>query len=346
VRRTAIVALILVACTNTIEGDQTPESSEGESESGEGEGEGEPSEGEGEPSEGEGESGEGEGESGEGEGEPSEGEGEGDVATTLRLLMIGNSQLGVNRPNPPNVPAALTELSTRHLDAATTIEADAVQQNGTGCGGFWQATDATSARARVESGDYDVVILLPAIFETSSDESCWQDFQDLAEDAGSVFAIMATGHIASAFPSGFETLHNAVAAYADAHPNAVFIPAGDAWLRVLGTSPGNSLYEFYSGDDAHPGVEASYIYVLATYGALTGRSVIGAPRDLQGLRCPPTGACLSTAELEACIEPDGQNGCSQPQPGELFDGNGRQSIIDEAEAQVYQQAVQDALAAR
>jgi hypothetical protein len=359
-----LCGLLLSACPTEVpidggdgEGELVAEG-EGELAEGEGEpvaeGEGELAEGEGELAEGEGEfAGEGEGElaegegefAGEGEGEPTEGEGEPPPAA-MSVLMIGNSQLGVSRPQPPDLPLALEQLSDQFADGATVMVVDAAQINGNGCSGFWNAgTGFGTPRERAGSGQYDIVILVPAIFEGTANEPCWEDFRDVAEQAGSRFAMMATGHVSGSYPAGFIGLDTAIGNYAAAQ-SLLFIPAGDAWLRVLGDAPGNSRFEFYAGDDAHPGVEATYLYTLATYGALTGRSVVGAPLDLLGLRCPPSGDCLSYDELAACIEPDGQNGCSQPQPGELFDGNGRPSIITADEASVYQAAVDAALAAR
>ena len=313
------------------------------------EGEGEGTEGEGE--EGEGEEGEGEGEEGEGEGEGvvGEGEGEGDPPpppASLSVLLIGNSQLGLN---PPDVAAALESLSRVANDGGSVLVVDRKQNFGESCRNFILRADVTAAAA---SGDYDVVVLMPSIGESAGDAGCWQDFRELAEGAGSQFAVMATAHVLAAYPSGFNSLHNAVKNYADSQ-GVLYIPAGQVWREVIGDSPSTAtLSEFYSSDSQHPGAEGNLLYVYTLYAALTGRSAVGLPTDILELRCDMDQACLSYQALDDCVSPcavncsptPGEYNCS-PQNGALFGPNGAGvAFVTDDEAARYQAAVDAVLA--
>jgi len=317
------LALLLTACADP----------GGEGGKGEGEGEGDAGEGEGDAGEGE------------GEGDAGAGEGEGVVEGEIAVLLIGNSQLGFfsNPPQPPDVTRALEDFAATAYDGATTLLVDRFQQAGTGCDGFFAAgTGPGSARERAGSGEYDVVILLPGIGEGAADADCWDQFRVIAEDAGSRFGIMATAHVSGAYPAGFDAMDAAMRSYA-ATNGSLFIPAGSVWRRVLGDAVGNARFEFYGGDDAHPGGEGSYLYVLALYGALSGRPVLGLAADSEPLRCLPDQSCLSYAALDACVDDQNLFHCAA-QNGALFDGNGQPTFITATEAEGYQRAVDDVLA--
>ncbi len=338
--------------TPTNEGEGEGAQSEGEGDVGEGEeGEGDAGE-EGEGEEGEGEEGEGE----EGEGEEGEGEGEGDVVVEgdITVLLIGNSQLGFfgNSPQPPDVTEALEQISTVAYAGASHLIVDKAQIDGTGCDGWASAGDGPGTpKERAGSGEYDIVIMAPAIGERAAQSACWELFRDLAENAGSQFGVMASAHVSFQYPRGFDDLDSAVRGYA-ATNDLLFVPGGEAWRRVLGDNPGNAMLEFYGGDDAHPGAEGSYFYVLALYGAITGRSVVGLPVDSPPLRCFPNQPCMTYERLDECIDDaTGTYGGTQPpfcgaENGALFDGNNQATFISAAEAAAYQQVVDDVLAER
>lgn len=275
----------------------------------------------------------------EGEGEQA-GEGEGEPPAALTVLMIGNSQLGLN---PPNVAAALASMSLAANDGASVLVVDRQQNFGDDCGGFLARADVSAAAS---AGDHDVVVLLPAINEDAGDEGCWQSFRELAEGAGSAFAIMATANVLSAYPAGFDSLHNAIKAYAD-REGILFIPAGQVWRTILGDVPSTAeLSEFYASDSEHPGAEGSLIYVYALYGALTGRSAVGLPVDALELRCDAAASCLSYLELDDCVAPNGDYNCA-PQNGALFGPNGvGVSFVTADEATAYQLAVDAVLASQ
>jgi hypothetical protein len=300
-----------------------------------------------------GEEGEGEavGEEGEGEAVGEEGEGEGEdvvVVGDLRVLLIGNSQLGFfgSNPQPPDVTRALEDVSGVAYDGASHLVVDKAQIDGTGCDG-WAAAglDPGTPKERAGSGDYDVVVLLPSIGERSASAACWELFRDIAENAGAEFVVMATANVSFQYPAGFDDLDAAVRGYAEGN-GLRFIPAGAAWRRVLGQSPSSdNLAEMYGGDGAHPGPEGSYFYVLALYAGLTGRSAVGLPVDSEPLRCQPGQSCLSYDGLDACVGDNGDFNCAA-QNGAQFDPNHHVSFITAAEAGLYQQSVDAVLSER
>ncbi len=222
---------------------------------------------------------------------------------------------------------------------------DRYSQAGVGCSGFIQGTGPGSAQALASSGNYDVVI--PAIGETNraANEPCRERFRALAENAGSRVAMMATAHISSQYPGGFDALDAAIRSYTTAK-DLLFIPAGATWRRVLGNAPARSdLLEMYGSDGQHPGPEGSYLYVLALYGALQERSVIGVDNDLPPLRCLPDSPCLTEQEMRSCLNARGEWRCSASN-GAVFISPGRVSFIDDDEALRYQQIVDDVLSER
>lgn len=279
---------------------------------------------------------EGEGE-GAGEGE---GEAEGEPPSSLSVLLIGNSQLGLN---PPDVAAALESMSLIAHDGATTMTVGREQNFGEACADFITRAEVTAAAS---AGDHDVVVLLPAIGESADDAPCWDEFRVLVEDAGSAFAIMATAHVLAEYPEGFDTLHDDIGAYAESE-GVLFIPAGRVWREVLGDAPSTAaLSEMYSSDAQHPGAEGDLIYVYTLYAALTGRPAVGLPVDAEELRCANNDEpCLSYQELDACVDDDGAYNCA-PQNGALFGPNGVSvAFVSEQEAATYQAAVDAVLSA-
>ena len=128
--------------------------------------------------------------------------------------------------------------------------------------------------------------------------------------------------------------------------NLLFIPAGATWRRLLGNTPSSTdLLELFGSDSQHPGPEGSYLYVLALYGALTHRSVVGVDNDLPPLRCSPNGACLTEQQVRDCLNERGEWGCSAGN-GAVFISPGRVSFVDDDEALRYQQIVDQVLSER
>jgi hypothetical protein len=256
------------------------------------------------------------------------------------VLLVGNSQLGLN---PPDVAEALEAMSLLAYDGAHTLIVDRFQEFGQACARF--ALDG--GLAMVESGNYDVVLLLPAIGETRANEACWEQFRVAAEGSGARFGVMATAHVRSNFPAGFTTLHNDVGSYAADH-DLLFVPAGDAWLRFLSANPAAPLKSLYASDSQHPGAEGDLLYVYTLYGALARVSTVGLPPDVLQLRCNMNQPCLSYDALDACVGDNGDFNCSG-QNGALFgppDGGARVAFVTADEALAYQQAADAALAAR
>ncbi len=269
----------------------------------------------------------------------------------MTVLLIGNSQLGFadNANDASNIGAALESMSRVANGGASVLTVDRAQIIGVGCQSFLADT---SVAAAASSGIYDVVVLLPSIGEDAGDAGCWQDFRELAEGAGSEFAIMATAHVLGVYPSGFDNLHNAIKQYANSQ-GVRFIPAGRVWRHILGDFPSTAQKsEFYAGDSQHPGAEGSLLYIYTLYAALTGRSAVGLPVDAVELRCnmsQPT--CLSYAALDNCVSPCsscsptvGEYNCAA-QNGARFGPNGvGVSFVTPDEAATYQLAVDAVLA--
>jgi hypothetical protein len=264
-----------------------------------------------------------------------------------RVLLIGNSQLGFAAQNrPPDLPKALEDFSSLANNNASHLTVDLAQRFGAGCDEMAaEGTGANTPRGKARSGNFDVVVLLPSIGETFRNDACWDIFKADAEGAGAKFAIMATANIASQYPAGFDGLDDNIRAYA-AERSVTFVPAGAAWQRVLGSSPRRAdLIEMYNADGEHPGVEGTYVYVLSLYGALTGKSVLGAENDLPALRCRPDAPCRSEQEMLECLGGvvDGDWNC---EGDNVVFSEGKASFVFESEAAIWQAAVEDELSAR
>jgi hypothetical protein len=264
-----------------------------------------------------------------------------------RVLLIGNSQLGFAAQSaPPDLPRALQDFSAGANGGASRLTVDLAQVFGVGCNELVaEGTGPGTPRGKARSGEFDVVVLLPSIDETFRNDACWDVFAADAEAAGARFAIMATANVSSRYPSGFDGLDDAIRAYA-AERGVTFIPAGAAWQRVLGASPRRAdLIEMYNADGEHPGVEGSYVYVLALYGALTGRTVLGAENDVPALRCRPDAPCRSEQEMLDCFAGvvDGDWNCDG---NNVVFSEGKAGFVFESEAAIWQAAVDDELATR
>jgi hypothetical protein len=269
----------------------------------------------------------------------------------LRVLLIGNSQLGFfgDHPAPPDVTVALADVSTVAHGGATRLVVGRAQVPGVGCAGFADVGDGPGTPLR-EAADpsWDVVLLVPSIDETDAAASapCWDRFRAVVEDAGNRFGIVATAHVSDAWPTGFDALDEAVRSWA-ADRGVLFVPAGATWRRLLGDAPtSEALFALYHGDLAHPGPEGSYLYVLALYGALSGRSVVdaGIDNDVPALRCDPRAPCLTEDEMRACLDDAGGWQCP-PTNGAVF-SNHRVHFVTDAEAAAYQAVVDAVLAER
>jgi hypothetical protein len=267
------------------------------------------------------------------------------------VLLIGNSQLGLN---PPDVAEGLEAMSRVAFGGSNVLVVDRFQLFGAGCQGFQNA----GALNAITPNTYDVVILLPSIGETRANEACWNRFRDAAFAAGADFGVMATADVRFAFPAGFHSLHTNLGGYAAAQ-DLMFVPAGDAWLRYLAAHPNVDRKVLYAGDSEHPGAEGDLLYVYALYGALARRSTVGMPADVVALRCAAAniadGSCLDRAELDACVDNNNFNSCDSaivnrsPGNGMHFgpnDGGGGQvAFVTDAESAAYQAAVDAALRA-
>ena len=166
-------------------------------------------------------------------------------------------------------------------------------------------------------------------------------------NAGAAFGVMATASFSGEYPQGFNTMHDGLRAYAVAHPGTLFVPAGKSWQIVLGTDTPSleELYALYS-DLAHPGVRGYSLYLYTLWDVLhgAGTSSTGRTRDFPALRCDPSAgapACLTQAQLEQCAA---SGSCSSTQNGVELDGNGDVAVTTAAQAALYQQAADAAVA--
>ena len=280
-----------------------------------------------------------------------EGEGEGEAPAEQLVLLIGNSQLGFfgNNPLPPDLAVALDDLSAIAHGGAHRLFVDRVERAGTGCSGFVaEGTGPGSPLERAGSGEYDVVVLLPSIGEgnRAANEACWDRFRTVVQDSGARFGMMATPHVSSAYPGGFDALDTAIRSYSADHGLA-FVPAGATWRRHLGQSPTrDALLALYSGDLDHPGPEGGYLSVMTLYGALTGQTVVdaGIDNDLTALRCDPRSPCLTEAQMRACMNARGEWQCAASN-GAVF-SNGKVHFVFDDEAVHYQGIVDEVLSER
>lgn len=262
-----------------------------------------------------------------------------------RVLIIGNSQLGLN---PPDVAEALESMSRVAHDGRSVLVVDRKQNFGEDCADYLLRADITDAAS---SGDYDVVVLQPARAERAANAGCWQDFRELAEGAGSRFAIMAVVGTLAEYPAGFDDLDAAIKTYANSQ-GVQYIPIGKVWRAIIGDGPSTAtLSEYYAGDSEHAGMEGDLIFVYTLYAALTGQPATGLPVDVPELRCNMSQPCLSYQELDDCVSPC--DGCSPtvgeyncaPQNGALFSPNGAGvSFVTADEADIYQLTVDVVLA--
>ncbi len=81
-----------------------------------------------------------------------------------------------------------------------------------------------------------------------------------------------------AFPDQIETLSQAYRSIGSELEMDV-AKVGEAWAEVRRLRPEFSLY---TGDGSHPNAAGSYLAACVMYAMLTGRSPVGAPRELRG----------------------------------------------------------------
>jgi hypothetical protein len=257
-----------------------------------------------------------------------------------RVLFIGNSQLGFD---PPDVVGATQELlgNKWHLDRIQTM--------GVGCDGFISDETPGGAMNRASSGDYDVVVFIPAIFETLQHSGCWDRFRTATKKAGARFVMMASAHVHAAWPHGFTALETNMQTYARAHQVEV-IRAGRVWLNAFSADDVRGQLSLYGGDDQHPGVVGSYLYVLTLVSFLSSVTVLGLPTDVPLLRCPASAiqqqTCADADEVRSHINADGQLTFASPPIGVQWSGNGEVAMISMAEAARMQQLVDDVMTDR
>lgn len=264
-------------------------------------------------------------------------------AGELAVLLIGNSQLGgFTNGAPPDLRAALEELSQTAAGGAHRMTVDRAQVLGVDCNGFIAAGNgAGTPKERAGSGDYDVVELVPSLGESYRNDSCWDVFRNLAEGAGAEFVIAPTaGFSGAGWSSNANALDAPARSYAADH-HIGLAPMGAAWRQALGAANATQALELYAADDAHPGAEGSYLYALTLFASITQTRVVGVTSDLLALRCN-VGSCMSHAALDACVGDDGEFNCAASN-GVVFDGNGDATFVTDAEAAAYQAAVDTVL---
>jgi hypothetical protein len=277
-------------------------------------------------------------------------EGRGDGGP-LRVVLIGNSQLGAwgEHPQPPDLARALVDVAAQAHGGTHRLAVTRVVRPGGGCTEFAAEGQAPgSPLAAAADIDVDVVVLFPSIDETDRGrhEACWDLFRSAAARAGHRFVVVATPHVAQAWPAGFAALDRAIGKWAEER-GVPFVPAGAAWRRALGDHPPrDALLSLFHGDLEHPGPEGSYLTVLALYAVLTGARVTdaGIDNDLAALRCDPHTPCLTEQEMRACLDDAGAWQCPAAN-GAVF-SNHRVHFVTDDEAGHYQRVVDDVVFGR
>lgn len=209
-----------------------------------------------------------------------------------RILLLGNSQIGYARLDEILTRVARTTLPAR----AWQIEAFAV--GGANLKDLWNGRSETpgqTARARIASGSFDVVVIqesidlvefrppYPAQFSDYATR-----FIDLTRANGARPILFSTGYIQdlSVYPRGFEMMFEPQQALAQ-QTHVSLAAGGNAWQTVLRAMPNTALF---ARDRQHPGYKGSYLAALNLFAAISGECANGSAPEV--LWCPPEENCV------------------------------------------------------
>lgn len=155
----------------------------------------------------------------------------------------------------------------------------------------------TGARARLESGGWDAVVLQQG--PSSLPESRAHLRRWSARWAGLARRVGARPALLTVWPeadraSSFAAVVASYAAAARA-ADALLLPAGDAWRRALARDPG---LELYGADGFHPSELGTSLAALVVHAGLTGAALPPA-RELGGLGDARTAETLRASAAAA-----------------------------------------------
>lgn len=213
------------------------------------------------------------------------------AADEKKLLIIGNSYTFYND---------LPELLQAMADAdGTPLTVDSYTAGAMSLRGFLDSPRHAEGRRKLESGDYDYLLLqdqsqTPAYKpdETLDSVKRWCDLARLHKTKPILFltwahAVRAEGKVKLLTAMQDDTsLTYCKAAVAN---KARVAPAGEAWRRWYAKHPGDPLH---LPDMSHPTDEGSYLAACVIYSTITGKKATGIPVRLKGapVRIPPARA--------------------------------------------------------
>ncbi len=197
-----------------------------------------------------------------------------DAAVPLRVLFVGNSYTSYN-----DLPAVVVAIGAA---TGTPIEVDSVLRDG---GSLWDHWTVTGAVARIENGDFDVVVLqgqsLEPIYQGFAFSTAAEGLAGVLNAAGSRGVWFATwprraDHEFYSSPWGIGTpaqLNDRIEPYYRGgayHTDDGFAArVGAAWLLAADELPEVTLY---ASDGSHPTPEGTLLAACVIYQGVTGRA--------------------------------------------------------------------------
>lgn len=203
----------------------------------------------------------------------------------IRVLFIGNSQLGIYGPATGkriwDLPAMIKDLSDSAPASHPRIIPEIKALGGASLKKFWETgDDPGSARHMIASGGWDYVVI-QEIFNAGEEEfrTYASLFNEVIKKSGARTILFATSsfteHYKSfpiPYPNGLKHLNDMQMKFGK-EKGITVAAAGYAWMRYLGKNPSEEeILDLYAKDRGHPGFKGSYIYACLLYSVLTGKN--------------------------------------------------------------------------
>jgi hypothetical protein len=186
---------------------------------------------------------------------------------SLRVLFIGNSLTYVN-----DLPEMVSSLASA---SGLSIQTASVTYGNYALIDHWNTGDA---RAAVENGHYDVVILQqgPSSLAVNRDSlrlwtAMWDPEIRRAGGRPGLYAVWPDKSRMFAFPDVNESYRLAAA-----DVGGLFFPVGDTWIETWNLRPDAQLY---GPDDFHPSVTGTYAAAVVIVSVLANRSATSLAPD-------------------------------------------------------------------
>lgn len=183
-----------------------------------------------------------------------------------RVLFLGNSLTATN-----DLPAMVEALGA--AAELPPIRTAAVTRSGANLQDLWDSTDA---RARVDRGGWDVVVMQQgpsSLPESERDLREWaRRFATAIRAAGARPALYMVWPMAERAAS-FDAV-SASYAHAAADVDGMLFPVGEAWRAAWRR---DAALPLYGPDNFHPSPTGTYLAALVMVSMLSGRSAIGLP---------------------------------------------------------------------